>query len=183
MIGGIKQISNVDNLIRWLVGRQMRVEGGFNGRSNKLVDSCYNFWQGASFPIIQGLIPERIRPKDTWLCDCNALQGKRIDTYSNTIFILIQSLEYTLFAAQFRRNAIFIGGFTDRPGNNRDYYHTCYALSGLSVMQHVYGSDGSVSHLIVGSDENEIAMTNPLHNVRPVCVIEIYDYFQFVRDS
>jgi len=23
------------------------IEGGFNGRINKLVDSCYNFWVGA----------------------------------------------------------------------------------------------------------------------------------------
>ena len=77
-----------------------------------------------------------------------------------------KNLEYTLFAAQQRRNGLFIGGFTDRPGNNRDYYHTCYALSGMSVMQHIYGSDGSIKHKIVGHKENEIAMTNPLHNVR-----------------
>jgi protein farnesyltransferase subunit beta len=30
----------------------MMDEGGFNGRINKLVDSCYNFWQGASFEMI-----------------------------------------------------------------------------------------------------------------------------------
>ena len=30
---------------RWLVGRQMRLEGGFQGRQNKLVDGCYSFWQ------------------------------------------------------------------------------------------------------------------------------------------
>ena len=25
--------------------RQVRLEGGFQGRTNKLVDSCYSFWQ------------------------------------------------------------------------------------------------------------------------------------------
>ena len=27
------------------------------------------------------------------------------------------------------------GGLVDKPGKNRDYYHTCYCLSGLSVAQ------------------------------------------------
>lgn len=29
----------------WLLRRQGRLEGGFQGRTNKLVDSCYSFWQ------------------------------------------------------------------------------------------------------------------------------------------
>ncbi len=37
----------------WLSSRQMRVEGGFQGRSNKLVDGCYSFWQGAAFTIVR----------------------------------------------------------------------------------------------------------------------------------
>jgi protein farnesyltransferase subunit beta len=28
------------------------VEGGFNGRTNKLVDGCYSFWQGGAFPLM-----------------------------------------------------------------------------------------------------------------------------------
>lgn len=27
----------------------MAIEGGFNGRTNKVVDNCYSFWQGALF--------------------------------------------------------------------------------------------------------------------------------------
>ncbi len=34
----------------------MRYEGGFQGRTNKLVDGCYSFWQGATIPIAQALI-------------------------------------------------------------------------------------------------------------------------------
>lgn len=30
----------------------MAVEGGFQGRTNKLVDSCYSFWMGGIFPIL-----------------------------------------------------------------------------------------------------------------------------------
>jgi protein farnesyltransferase subunit beta len=31
------------------------MEGGFNGRTNKLVDGCYSFWQGGLFPLLQRL--------------------------------------------------------------------------------------------------------------------------------
>lgn len=37
---------------RWTVNRQMSYEGGFQGRTNKLVDGCYSFWQGGAFPLI-----------------------------------------------------------------------------------------------------------------------------------
>ena len=30
----------------------MKYEGGFQGRSNKLVDGCYSFWQGGMFPLV-----------------------------------------------------------------------------------------------------------------------------------
>lgn len=43
---------------KWAVNRQMRYEGGFQGRTNKLVDGCYSFWQGATIPIIQALIQQ-----------------------------------------------------------------------------------------------------------------------------
>ena len=35
---------DLNRLIEWLCNRQLTEEGGFNGRINKLVDSCYNFW-------------------------------------------------------------------------------------------------------------------------------------------
>ena len=35
---------DLNRLSEWLCNRQLTVEGGFNGRINKLVDSCYNFW-------------------------------------------------------------------------------------------------------------------------------------------
>jgi len=34
---------NFDSLLSWAVNRQMPFEGGFQGRTNKLVDSCYSF--------------------------------------------------------------------------------------------------------------------------------------------
>ena len=37
---------------------QGAVEGGFMGRTNKLVDGCYSFWQGGVFPLLQKLMPD-----------------------------------------------------------------------------------------------------------------------------
>ncbi|TNN27522.1 Protein farnesyltransferase subunit beta [Liparis tanakae] len=37
---------------RWVVSRQMRFEGGFQGRCNKLVDGCYSFWQAGLLPLL-----------------------------------------------------------------------------------------------------------------------------------
>ncbi len=34
----------------------MRFEGGFQGRTNKLVDCCYSFWQAGMFPIIHSVL-------------------------------------------------------------------------------------------------------------------------------
>lgn len=39
-------------MLNWLVNRQMSKEGGFQGRTNKLVDNCYSFWIGASFRLL-----------------------------------------------------------------------------------------------------------------------------------
>lgn len=51
-------LCDIDALLRWCVNRQMRVEGGFQGRTNKLVDGCYSFWQGAAFPIISAILSQ-----------------------------------------------------------------------------------------------------------------------------
>ena len=44
------------SLQRWLCNRQMRYEGGFQGRTNKLVDGCYSFWQAGAFPLIHKIL-------------------------------------------------------------------------------------------------------------------------------
>lgn len=46
---------NLDKLAEWLSNRQLSEYGGFNGRVNKLVDSCYSFWVGACFDLIDTL--------------------------------------------------------------------------------------------------------------------------------
>ncbi len=71
-----------ERLMRWAVNRQMKLEGGFQvaithpkifffywvsfnvlmqGRTNKLVDGCYSFWQGGMFPLLHGIMAENGR--------------------------------------------------------------------------------------------------------------------------
>ena len=39
--------------------RQMSCEGGFSGRTNKLVDSCYSFWQGGALAILESHLKDK----------------------------------------------------------------------------------------------------------------------------
>ncbi len=87
----------------------MTVEGGFNGRANKLVDSCYSFWQGASFQLLR---------------EVSRQAGERLAP----LFSKAALEKYVLCACQ--RES---GGLRDKPGKQPDYYHTCYALSGLAA--------------------------------------------------
>ncbi|KAF3437242.1 hypothetical protein FNV43_RR19995 [Rhamnella rubrinervis] len=52
----INEVNRLDltRLIDWLVFRQGR-ECGFQGRTNKLVDGCYSFWQGGAFALLRRL--------------------------------------------------------------------------------------------------------------------------------
>ena len=45
--------------------RQMQFEGGFQGRTNKLVDGCYSWWQGGLFALLHSaLLEEKIAHAD-----------------------------------------------------------------------------------------------------------------------
>ncbi|MBA0829397.1 hypothetical protein Goarm_014005, partial [Gossypium armourianum] len=52
----INEVDRLDlsSLTDWVVFRQ-GVEGGFQGRTNKLVDGCYSFWQGGIFALLKRL--------------------------------------------------------------------------------------------------------------------------------
>ena len=52
-------------LEKWLVDRQMPLEGGFQGRTNKLVDGCYSFWQGGTIGLLEHLVSEVAAPPGT----------------------------------------------------------------------------------------------------------------------
>ncbi|CAL8469676.1 g9217 [Coccomyxa elongata] len=54
-------VLNLPSLLHWAVHRQGLVEGGFMGRTNKLVDGCYSFWQGGLFPLLQRVWPQYLQ--------------------------------------------------------------------------------------------------------------------------
>lgn len=47
---------DVPRLISWLSSRQNAPEGGFSGRTNKLVDGCYSHWVGGCWPLIDAAL-------------------------------------------------------------------------------------------------------------------------------
>lgn len=52
------------------------MEGGFQGRTNKLIDGCYSFWQGAAFPLIHATLSSegKLPNSNYWMFDQEALQ-------------------------------------------------------------------------------------------------------------
>lgn len=157
-------LCKVSLLKHWLLSRQMRLEGGFQGRTNKLVDSCYSFWQGAAVAIVQ-IIEEQgddvhdlnqylIMKTRDHLRNSNSSNNndneaadedevevesigsdENIRTATNTsgdlLFNQKALQKYILHCGQ----NVELGGLRDKPNKTRDFYHTCYSLSGMSIAQ------------------------------------------------
>ncbi|KII70222.1 Protein farnesyltransferase subunit beta [Thelohanellus kitauei] len=128
-------------LLNWVVHRQMTFEGGFTGRCNKLVDSCYSFWCGSLIPIIQAGF-------DLFL---DSTPHRILNREANQYYLLLCAQTLT-------------GGFTDRPPHLPDAYHTCYALSSLSLSQHSFIADHD-SHDPVGDCNNYLEKVHPIYNI------------------
>ena len=102
---------DVNSFIRWLVSRQMNKEGGFNGRTNKLVDSCYSFWQGSIFNMLY-------------------MADKNLSNDNELLYDQLSLQAYIIFACQNSN-----GGLVDKPGKYPDLFHTNYATAGLALSQ------------------------------------------------
>ncbi|KAH7941942.1 hypothetical protein HPB49_018685 [Dermacentor silvarum] len=68
------------------------------------------------------------------------------------------------------------GGLIDKPGKPRDYYHTCYLLSGLTVAQH-FGGGILGSSRVLGDPKNELCTIHPLYNIGMENAVEALKYF------
>ena len=141
-------LENADKFkrMRWWCLQRQCLEGGFNGRTGKLVDSCYSFWIGASLKVLD-------------LIDDFLLDGEGDLREGEWARVGLES--YVLCACQ-----NWSGGVRDKPGKNPDYYHTCYGLSGLAVTgpkRSCPCSNGSACTL----SGNDLHYTSPLYNVRP----------------
>ncbi|OBZ83092.1 Protein farnesyltransferase subunit beta [Choanephora cucurbitarum] len=168
IVGGMDEL-DMDTLLAWCSGRQMSLEGGFQGRTNKLVDGCYSFWGAGDFPIIKAELERSNQGDHDYMFDREALQ------------------EYILLCCQSD-----YGGLIDKPGKGADYYHTCYCLSGLSSSQHtieyvpVPHIRGGLRSLlwtcrndftVVGDIENTLAPTHPVHNITLRAARNMIRYF------
>lgn len=159
---GEGHICNIENLLRWTANRQMRLEGGFQGRTNKLVDGCYSFWQGGIFPLIHLVL------------------SQRRDCPKELLFNVTNLQEYLLICCQDLR-----GGLIDKPGKSRDFYHTCYTLSGLSVAQYLLNKKedqhSDKKTLVIGHYTNKLKGTHPLYNIGIEGAISASDFFGELR--
>ncbi|KAJ1973669.1 CAAX farnesyltransferase (FTase) subunit beta, partial [Dimargaris cristalligena] len=132
---GQSHLLNLPALIKWSAARQMSVEGGFNGRTNKLVDGCYSFWVGGTFPIIEANIRRQfLRAKS------NNLDKEHAESEQQ----LLEQLDYLYDRACCQGSQ---GGLRDKPEKYVDPYHTCYVLAGLSLCQH-HVIDDSLGQLL-----------------------------------
>ncbi|KAK9272849.1 hypothetical protein L1049_003227 [Liquidambar formosana] len=212
------------SLINWVVFRQ-GVECGFQGRTNKLVDGCYSFWQGGAFALIQTLDSSIIQqffldaggdcPTDStetaatsdlsegehgldgnsYQVDetCHSPQEGPQSTHDpanfsaigfdflerraevEPLFHSIALQQYILLCCQ-----LSDGGFRDKPGKHRDYYHTCYCLSGLSACQYSWSKDADSPPLpraVFGPYSNLLEPIHPLYNIVLDRYHEAHEFF------
>jgi protein farnesyltransferase subunit beta len=100
---------DVNAAIKWCAMRQMQFSGGFNGRTNKLVDTCYTWWVGA----MSRILADHAQIPPFW-------NDKGLATY-------------VLGVCQTNN-----GGVCDKPGAKVDMFHTMYSLVGLSAASREY---------------------------------------------
>lgn len=59
LMGELERL-DVSRLMFWMANRQVDRLGGFNGRTNKLIDSCYSFWVGSVFNIVNNYFDGKV---------------------------------------------------------------------------------------------------------------------------
>ncbi|EAY20092.1 Prenyltransferase and squalene oxidase repeat family protein [Trichomonas vaginalis G3] len=96
---------NINKVIRFIADRQDSFSGGFNGRTGKLVDSCYCWWVGSPARTLANYLD--IGP--FW--DDKAI--------SQFLLRIVQG-KY--------------GGFCDHPPDFADSFHTLFGSAGLAVV-------------------------------------------------
>ncbi|KNH09477.1 hypothetical protein XU18_0162 [Perkinsela sp. CCAP 1560/4] len=138
--------ANLPLLRKWISQRQCFTTGGFNGRTNKLVDACYSFWIGSVVGLSEVAEAHNVSYSDDsnhttydllrWIHlvprDHNPNDTFDFARWSNVCCVDFRKLtNFLLSAAQDATK----GGFRDKPWVRVDAYHTCYSLSGLAIAQ------------------------------------------------
>ena len=84
---------------------------GFNGTTNKLVDSCYSFWQCSIFNML-------------------IMNDKDLSYDSELLYDQLSLQAYILFPCLNKK-----GGLINKPGKSPDLFHTNYTTVGLILSQ------------------------------------------------
>lgn len=197
---------DLDAQERWLTARQCRLEGGFQGRTNKLVDSCYSFWQTAAFVLVDlarsPAATSAAAETSVDLCQVE-LQSLRASTIGQVVaekggrdvvdadqdveiapaVISATKVGGALSCNQFALQRYLLhcaqqldGGLRDKPGKSRDFYHTCYALSGMALAQH--RTEPGAPPQVYGDVDNVIRSTSALFNIGPEKVARALEYYR-----
>ena len=194
-VAALQLVNRLDNetvdmsaLLGWLARRQMPYEGGFCGRSNKLVDGCYSFWQGGAMAIVSAHYHDLSKEDSSIITQSQKvavdpwLSNSGEDTVPLSYALLFDTpmlQRYILLCAQDVN-----GGLRDKPSKPRDFYHTCYNLSGLSVSQHC-GKTAKEEQSVRDFKMNhfghptlsQVAATHPCYNIRLERVQMVLDHF------
>lgn len=162
---------DVPRLVSWLSYRQYAPEGGFSGRTNKLVDGCYSHWAGGCFPLIEACLS----PSGP---NSGSKTSTRLATAPESLYSREGLIRYILCCCQDQTKR---GGLRDKPYKMSDPYHTCYVLSGLSSAQHQWDLDSDPLPLAPGETTPTLAAlgADSVWNVFPY----IDDNDQIYEDS
>ncbi|URE37402.1 protein farnesyltransferase subunit [Musa troglodytarum] len=96
-------------------------------------------------------------------------------TECGPLFHSIALQQYILLCSQ-----VLEGGFRDKPGKQRDFYHSCYCLSGLSVSQYSWSKDDGeppLTSAVLGPYTNLLEPVHPLYNVISILVPGAVEFF------
>lgn len=171
----IPRYLDVPRLISWLSSRQYAPEGGFSGRTNKLVDGCYSHWVGGCWPLIEAALGNAAG---------SGRAGSEQSLYSREGLI-----RYILCCCQDQTRR---GGLRDKPGRPSDAYHTCYVLSGLSSAEHKWELTANVEDPALEAftwtvspycedqifdEQDRISPIDPVYTIPERCVNNIKTYF------
>lgn len=193
-------VLDIDALRRWCVKKQIHEDvdcqaagfpssGGFCGRTNKLVDSCYSYWLGGclallrlvdamqrvrALPVIAGTSQVAIDTADG-LRDMCILSAAGIIALADTSIdesFSVNAVDMSIGEFLYNQQSLQMfllqccqsenpmqGGFRDKPQCYPDTYHTCYSLSGLSLSQN--------QHYVASMSETAIEQVLKVPGVLP----------------
>ncbi|KAL2016860.1 hypothetical protein VTK56DRAFT_2935 [Thermocarpiscus australiensis] len=165
---------DVPRLIAWLSSRQYAPEGGFSGRTNKLVDGCYSHWVGGCFPLIEACLNSSSR-SEAADHPAGSTPDTRLPPAPESLFSREGLIRYILCCCQDQTRK---GGLRDKPGKPSDAYHSCYVLTGLSSAQHQWELEEPEAAGAAAASE----AADPLWTVLPYLdCVQIFDTKDLVR--